>query len=618
MKKLRILNKKAVSPVISTLLVIGIVVSSVGVIMVWGVPFIDEQKQEAQYANSKNDFLVLEESINQLIQTASGAKKLSYITNYGDRAQVNVKETSTKMVLWYSYYDELMDFTVSGLDDENNIFNITKLSGDVDAELNNVSVWWIDDTCFLAGTKVLMADGSEKNIEEIKPGDMVLSYDFNKKVNVFSEVSMHHIHKKEEMNDYYILLNDNLCVTPNHRFYTDHGWVEAGNLKINDKLFCSNLKDYSKVFSIKKIYQRQKTYDLTIKNTHNYYVLNNNNFVLVHNEYKIVPDDYVFSLDITKKTDFIYTGYPYKFEIAKPEGDSYYYRHNFPDKQPSGWKPDPVFYDIIYQASKNYEITIDISNEEDPAEDNYDTFKTEIIPATYFGENYILDLLEFQSTIVDEPVPHDISITGSGTSYTIESDRDFSGSLRIDLYSDKFHDVDYDTINGTLPFGKIWVFDFGTITHDMQNSDKYYKNTYENGAIFYDTDKLSKEILSDDPNIYINDDPESLGIRVVQIRTVDGYDLSRSGEGLVKLDIQTKSNYIRDMAPNSKIALENSWRTNLSNLYISFYGENRDYWFYLMDNFQEFDIYDSNTLKYSKEDFEFILSSIIVKVDLLL
>ena len=31
-------------------------------------------------------------------------------------------------------------------------------------------------TCFAKGTKILMADGTEKNIEDIKAGDWVMSY----------------------------------------------------------------------------------------------------------------------------------------------------------------------------------------------------------------------------------------------------------------------------------------------------------------------------------------------------------------------------------------------------------------------------------------------------------
>lgn len=80
-------------------------------------------------------------------------------------------------------------------------------------------------TCFSAGTEITMANGSFKNIEEIKVGDMVLSYDFEKQKT-----------ESDEVLELYSPANDNLMEmkfsdgtvirsTFDHPYYAkDKGW----------------------------------------------------------------------------------------------------------------------------------------------------------------------------------------------------------------------------------------------------------------------------------------------------------------------------------------------------------------------------------------------------------
>lgn len=79
--------------------------------------------------------------------------------------------------------------------------------------------------CFAAGTKVLLADGGSKNIEDIKTGDIVVSYNFNTKetenkvVGKLLSILSDHI-------SYVTLSNGTILkVTNDHPIYTNKGWA---------------------------------------------------------------------------------------------------------------------------------------------------------------------------------------------------------------------------------------------------------------------------------------------------------------------------------------------------------------------------------------------------------
>ncbi|MBI4349148.1 MAG: hypothetical protein HY553_20085 [Elusimicrobia bacterium] len=90
--------------------------------------------------------------------------------------------------------------------------------------------------CFATGTKITMADGTTKNVEDLKVGDMVRSYDYatGKYVNVaVTEAST------KEGGDY-VKINGNKGVTVGHKFYVNGQWKTAGELKVGDELIGAN------------------------------------------------------------------------------------------------------------------------------------------------------------------------------------------------------------------------------------------------------------------------------------------------------------------------------------------------------------------------------------------
>ena len=81
--------------------------------------------------------------------------------------------------------------------------------------------------CFDAGTKVLMADGSLKNIEDIKVNDEILAYNENSKQISIDKV-MHTFSFDNQNNDLVTLTFTDgtvLHTTKTHPFLTENGWV---------------------------------------------------------------------------------------------------------------------------------------------------------------------------------------------------------------------------------------------------------------------------------------------------------------------------------------------------------------------------------------------------------
>jgi hypothetical protein len=121
----------------------------------------------------------------------------------------------------------------------------------------------IPPTCFLAGTKVTMADGTTKNIEDIKVGDIVKSYDTVNKVSKGKTVAKVYHHTPQEMTEYYLVINKNLKVTPNHPLFINGVWKKSGDAKVGDSLFGVSNSNIP-IKSVEKVYERVDTYNFDI------------------------------------------------------------------------------------------------------------------------------------------------------------------------------------------------------------------------------------------------------------------------------------------------------------------------------------------------------------------
>ncbi len=132
--------------------------------------------------------------------------------------------------------------------------------------------------CFLAGTPVLIPDGTTRPIEKFKVGDKVLAFDAEGKT--FKEDTVKQFFEHDA--DLYLIVNGHLKVTPNHPVYSDGKWVQIGSLKVGDSLLDSEGKPLT-IASIQEIQEKVKVYNLEINPYHTYIA----GGVVVHNLKKI-------------------------------------------------------------------------------------------------------------------------------------------------------------------------------------------------------------------------------------------------------------------------------------------------------------------------------------------
>ena len=123
--------------------------------------------------------------------------------------------------------------------------------------------------CFPAGTKI-NTDVGLKNIEEIKVGDKVWSYNeltgetgLQEIVRTMSRESDHTIELYTE--------GEIIETTAEHPFLTDNGWKDAADLQAGDRIRSRNEEDVG-IKDVKFSYKPRKVYNFEVSNWHTYFV----------------------------------------------------------------------------------------------------------------------------------------------------------------------------------------------------------------------------------------------------------------------------------------------------------------------------------------------------------
>ncbi|MFC7219754.1 polymorphic toxin-type HINT domain-containing protein [Streptomyces polyrhachis] len=141
---------------------------------------------------------------------------------------------------------------------------------------------------FVPGTDVLLADGTTKDIEEVKPGDKVVVTDLETGKTTTRKVAGAIVTEDDkEFVDLTVTTKDGdaaLISTTTHPFWvvSENAWVDAGDLKPNMHLRTPDGMTVE-LKGIRYFQKRQRTHDLTVTDVHTYYVLAGNAPVLVHN-----------------------------------------------------------------------------------------------------------------------------------------------------------------------------------------------------------------------------------------------------------------------------------------------------------------------------------------------
>jgi hypothetical protein len=146
-----------------------------------------------------------------------------------------------------------------------------------------------DTTCFLAGTRITMADMSTKNIEDIRIGDRVKAVNQDLKCIVDAVVADVNTHGREQSGEYYLRVivspekNSNyqmaISVTPDHPMFiikdevsSDKSYQEvtADQIRPGNYLLTISL-DKLYVQEIQKVPLKESTYNIIVDKYHNYF-----------------------------------------------------------------------------------------------------------------------------------------------------------------------------------------------------------------------------------------------------------------------------------------------------------------------------------------------------------
>ncbi len=130
--------------------------------------------------------------------------------------------------------------------------------------------------CFAKGTQVSMSDGSTKSIEDIKPGDVILSRSDDAKEGT-AAAKVLKVHKTKDIG--YFIINSNLRVTPNHKMWINGSWNLASTIQTGDRLLGSNVQDI-KVESIEWLRGNFEVYNLSVEKYQTFFA----DGVWVHNQ----------------------------------------------------------------------------------------------------------------------------------------------------------------------------------------------------------------------------------------------------------------------------------------------------------------------------------------------
>jgi intein/homing endonuclease len=150
---------------------------------------------------------------------------------------------------------------------------------------NDINIKIVTHNCFPEGTRILLNDGTYKNIEDLTTSDVLLTYD--KEQGKYGAGTAGSIRVSTQNELIYIVTEngEEIKSTPLHRFYVEEqGWSHAQDIKVGDSLFNKDgiLVKVKSVESLKGEFQVYHLID--VKDNHTYFAED----VLVHN-FKIVP-----------------------------------------------------------------------------------------------------------------------------------------------------------------------------------------------------------------------------------------------------------------------------------------------------------------------------------------
>lgn len=132
--------------------------------------------------------------------------------------------------------------------------------------LMGISIGFADGRggCFLAGTKILMGNGQEKNIEIVKKGDSLTTFNEQGEKVIAKVIETH-----QAVKGGYLVINNSLRVTADHILWINDGWQKAETVRPGDWMKGA---DGRKVIINSVVWHRgrREVYNLIVEKEHSY------------------------------------------------------------------------------------------------------------------------------------------------------------------------------------------------------------------------------------------------------------------------------------------------------------------------------------------------------------
>jgi hypothetical protein len=147
----------------------------------------------------------------------------------------------------------------------------------------NASGRMVSAACFIAGTLILLADGTGKSIEDIAVGESVLA--FNQETGRTESRTVSQIFVHYDVPTYELTIDGSATVTTTqyHPFWVEgRGWTSAGDLIAGEHLVQPDGSTVA-ISSVVPTGERETVYNFEVEGLRTYYVAVGDQWVLVHN-----------------------------------------------------------------------------------------------------------------------------------------------------------------------------------------------------------------------------------------------------------------------------------------------------------------------------------------------
>ena len=154
--------------------------------------------------------------------------------------------------------------------------------------------------CFAGDTAVLMADGSTRQIKDIKQGDYVMAFDMKDPRGALTSRKVAATVRYDNRDT--LRLNHTIVVTPDHKLPNAKGMkVTAGSLQVGDSLIGADGKPVA-ITSIERNYATLPVYNMEVEGLHTYVVHNvrsNNQLIRQSSIDKLIEEQELMGVSIS-------------------------------------------------------------------------------------------------------------------------------------------------------------------------------------------------------------------------------------------------------------------------------------------------------------------------------